>query len=93
MLAIIALVVIGFSAFNGAEVSYTGWAIIPTLVVPAIVPLLFFVLWLDVLMAWVFRIETEGAERKRLGRAIKLDLLLVATLTGSWFSYFAALVQ
>lgn len=81
------------SRFAGDEVHYTGWEMVPSLIVPAIVPILFFVIWLDVLMTWVFRVDAQGAERARLGRALVFDLSLVALLTLSWIGHFIALAE
>lgn len=81
------------SRFTGEEVHYSGWEMVPSLIVPAIVPILFFVIWLDVLMTWVFRVDAQGADRERLGRALFYDLSLVTLLTLSWIGYFLALAD
>jgi hypothetical protein len=87
------LVLAILSRFAGDEVIYSGWKIIPTLIAPALVPILFFVIWLDVLMSWVFRIDALQEEKRRFGRVIAVDLVLVVVLVSSWFGYFNQLVS
>lgn len=87
----VTLFVIVLSRFAGDEIHYSGWEIVPSLIVPAIVPLLFFVILLDVLMTWVFRVDAVGEERSRLGRAFVISLSLVVLLTLSWIGYFLSL--
>jgi hypothetical protein len=79
------------SRFTGTEVYFSGWNMVPTLIIPAIVPILFFVLLLDVLMTWVFRVDAEGSDRIRLGRILIFDISLVVLLVISWAGYFNAL--
>jgi len=81
------------SRFAGDEVYYSGWKIIPTLIAPALAPILFFVIWLDVLMSWVFSIDAENVEKSRFGRIVVTDIVLVIILTASWFGYFSRLVS
>ncbi len=91
ILAGVTLFAVVSSRFTGDEVHYSGWEMIPSLIVPAIVPILFFVIWLDVLMTWVFRVDAVGEERSRLGRALVTSLSLVALLMLSWIGYFLSL--
>lgn len=91
IMAITTIAVSISSFFTGDEVHFSGWEMLPTLVVPAVVPILFFVIWLDVLMTWVFRVDAEGEDRVRLGKVLLFDLALVSMLTLSWISYFMAL--
>jgi hypothetical protein len=81
------------SRFAGDEVFYSGWKIIPTLIAPAVAPIMFFVIWLDVLMSWVFSIDAAQGEKSRFGRIIITDVVLVIVLTVSWFGYFSSLVS
>ena len=93
IMACITLLVIISSRFVGAEVHFSGWQMVPTLIIPAIVPILFFVILLDVLMTWVFRVDAEGDDRVRLGRIFVFDICLVAFLVIAWAGYFAALAN
>jgi hypothetical protein len=81
------------SRFAGGDMQYSGWAMMPTLIVPALVPLLFFILLLDALMTWVFRVDAKGSDRERLGRILMFDIGLVVLLVVSWAGYFIALTE
>jgi len=81
------------SRFTGGEVQFSGWGMVPTLIVPAIVPILFFVILLDVLMTWVFRVDAVAEDRIRLGRILMFDIALVLILVISWASYFTSLAS
>lgn len=87
------LVLAVLSRFAGDEVVYSGWRIIPTLIAPALAPIMFFVIWLDVLMSWVFSIDAGKEEKSRFGRIVVTDVILVVVLTASWFGYFSRLVS
>ena len=91
VMAVTTLFVSLSSLFSGEEIHFSGWEMVPTLIVPAIVPILFFVIWLDVLMTWVFRVDAEGEDRIRLGKILLFDLALVSLLTLSWIGYFLSL--
>lgn len=94
MLAMLAIIIICFAPFAGEYAIKEGWAIVPTIIVPALVPIVFFVLWLDVLMASVFRADAVGDEvrRQRFGTIVKTDVILVTLLTLSWLPYFYSIV-
>jgi hypothetical protein len=87
------LVLAILSRFAGDEVIYSGWKIIPTLIAPALAPIMFFVIWLDVLMSWVFSIDAAQGEKSRFRRIMVTDIVLIVILTASWFGYFGRLVS
>ena len=91
IMASVTLYAVVSSRFTGDEVHYSGWEMVPSLIVPAIVPILFFVIWLDILMTWVFRVDAVGEERSRLGRALIVSFSLVVLLILSWIGYFLSL--
>jgi len=93
VMIIFTLIVCVLSRFAGDEVILTGWQVVPTLIAPALAPIVFFVIWLDVLMSWVFKIDAEQTEKQRFVRIITTDLVLVAILSASWFGYFSRLVE
>lgn len=92
-MGVVTLFCAAMAPLSTGETQYSGWGMVPTLIVPAIVPILFFVIWLDVLMTWVFRIDAEGDERVRLGRVMIFDLAMVALLTLSWIGFFLSLAD
>ena len=93
VMVLVTITLVILSRFSSQEVAYSGWAMIPTLIAPALVPILFFVILLDVLMAWVFRIDAQADDRGRLGRVIVIDLLQVVVLVASWSGYFMRLAE
>ncbi|MBE9516376.1 MAG: hypothetical protein IME93_05310 [Proteobacteria bacterium] len=94
MLALLAITVTVTAPFAGEHAVKEGWAIVPTIIVPATVPIIFFVIWLDVLMASVFRADAVGDEvkRQRFATIVKLDVVLVSVMTLSWLPYFYSIV-
>lgn len=94
LLALLAITIIAFAPFSGEYAIKHGWAMVPTIIVPALVPIVFFVLWLDILMASVFRADAAGDEtrRQRFGMIVKADVILVSVLTLSWLPYFYSVV-
>lgn len=94
LLTLSTLIVIGFSPFTGDRAILEGWAIVPTLIVPAIVPILFFVIWLDILMASVFMSDqAEAAGKARFRFIVRMDLVLVVLLSASWARFFLSIAQ
>ena len=93
LLVILAATVILASQFTGDEAAYSGWAMIPTLIVPAVAPIVFFVLLLDMMMAAVFMVDKQGDERKRFKFIVNLDLLLVVGMLVAWVPYFISIAS
>lgn len=87
------LVLAVISRFAGDEIIVSGWKMVPTLIAPALAPIMFFVVWLDVLMSWVFKFDATEAEKHRFNRIITIDIVMVVILTASWFGYFSRLVS
>ncbi len=91
LLAVAAAGTMVFTQRPGTPPVYSGWAIMPTLIIPIMAPLIFMVLMLDTLMARVMMTDTEGTERRRYWMIIAVNLLLAAGLTALWLPYFLAL--
>jgi hypothetical protein len=70
---------------------YTGWAFVPTVLVPVLAPLILMVLLLDTMMSAIFMIDKDIAERRRYRMIIVTHLLLVLALVARWSPYFLAL--
>lgn len=90
ILAAVAISVMVFSFFTGDQVRH-GWAMVPTLIVPAIVPIVFFVLLLDILMSGVFMVDKTGAERNRFKFIALMDVVFVVSIVALWFPYFRSI--
>ncbi len=76
----------------GTQAVRHGWAVIPTLVLPAVAPILFMVLLLDALMSSVFAFDRRGAERARYRRMALLQLALALALVVAWYPFLRALL-
>ena len=75
----------------GTPVVYGGWAVVTTLVVPVLAPILLQVLLLDALMGRVLMSSSEGTERARYRRIMIVNLVVAAALVAGWLPYFLAL--
>jgi hypothetical protein len=85
------LVLVLLRPWADGEMSYSGWSMVPTLIVPALVPILFFVLLLDMIMSRVFMVDAAGAERARFRRILWTEAGVLLILLVSWGSFFLAL--
>lgn len=75
----------------GTPVTYTGWALVTTLIVPVLAPILLQVLLLDALMGRVLMSSNQGTERARYRRIMIVNLVIAAVLVLGWAPYFLAL--
>ncbi|NOZ10336.1 MAG: hypothetical protein GXP09_04745 [Gammaproteobacteria bacterium] len=89
----VSVMVIGFSRITGGPPVYTGWEMVPSLIVPALVPIVFFVLLLDMMMAMVFMVDRTGEIRRRYRVIALIDLALVVALFFFWLQYFLSIGQ
>ncbi|MGU9977225.1 MAG: hypothetical protein ACNYNY_00815 [Candidatus Oxydemutatoraceae bacterium WSBS_2016_MAG_OTU14] len=66
--------------------------IVPTLIAPAAVPLVFMVIIFDALMAKIFLSSTPSAQSKqRYKKIIFINLFIALTVIVAWFGFFASL--
>lgn len=75
----------------GGELSFDGWAIVPSLLVPVLAPLFFMLLMLDALMTRVWLSEAEGEAANKLKTANRIDLVLGLLLLAFWVPFFVSL--
>ncbi len=87
------LVLVLSAPFAGGESARSGFAMWPTLIAPALVPIFNFVLPHDMTMAAIGRASAEGAERARLTTVIRFDALLLVLLVGAWLPFFLELLS
>ncbi|GMR21276.1 MAG: hypothetical protein BMS9Abin36_1876 [Gammaproteobacteria bacterium] len=79
------------SQITGDPISYSGWQILPTLIVPAIAPILFFVLGFDLMMSSILAADRTDDEKARFHFIVKLEAILLLTMLLSWLPYFLSI--
>jgi hypothetical protein len=87
------LIVIITAPFADAPVVYSGWAMFPTLIAPALVPILFFVYPLELTMTRIFMSDKEGEERARYKFILWVDIIMLLGLVIVWLPFFLRLLQ
>ena len=75
--------------FAGDQVEYSSWKILPSLVAPAFIPILIFVVLFDIVMSRVVMPADEKEERYGTILWTYVGLLTVAALV--WGPFFAKL--
>ena len=93
MLGSTALLMMILRPASGTEAIYEGWAVFPTLLFPALAPIIFMVLMLDALMSRVLMTGKQGTEKDRLQRALWTDLGIAGFSLLVWYSYFSNLMS
>ncbi len=91
LLGALALVIVVLAPDASAREQYSGWAFIPTVLVPALGPLVFMVLMLDALMTFSLRGEAGEAGRGRVRIIVRADLLLGAAILVALLPYFLSI--
>ena len=69
---------------------YKGWAMVPTVLVPTLTPMIFMVVLLDAIMGAVL-LASRPREQRHYRTVIAVDLVLAALLVLWWWPFFAAL--
>ena len=90
-LILVAIITILAKPHAGAEIAYSGWEMVSTLLMPVFAPLIFMLLMLDALMSRVWMSEAEGDERSRLRLVMRVDLIVGLLLLVYWVPFFIAL--
>jgi len=85
------LVCIVFSFFSGGQVSYSGWAFVTTLLIPALTPIVFFGLAFDVMMSSILFIDNVDEVRSRFKLILSIEVILLSTLLIVWLPYFLSI--
>lgn len=80
-----------FIPATGVRASFSGWALVTTVLIPVLTPILFLLLLLDALMSRVFLTDTQGVARRRFKRIVLINLLAALVLLIRWLPYYATL--
>lgn len=90
-LACVTLIASVLATPPGTEAVYSGWAFVPTVLIPVLAPLILMGLLLDTMMSAIFMIEKEIDERRRYRKIMITNLSLVIVLLVRWLPFFMAL--
>jgi len=93
MLAAITVLFILTAPFASGETQLSGWAMMPTLIAPALVPILFFVFPLDMTMSAVYMSGKSAEHKPRYRFIIAMDFVLLLMLILAWLPFFRALLS
>lgn len=85
------LIMIVGAPFALGDTIYEDWRIIPTVVIPVLAVLVFFLLPLDFIMSWVFALG-DAERRARLRRMMWVEVALFAGLCAAWTPFVSRLV-
>lgn len=85
MLQFLAFIFIFLSQSVGTRMVYAGWEFMSTVIVPALIPLIFFGMLLELMMSTVFMLDAEEPDKKARYRTIvKIDVMLIVGLLLFW---------
>jgi len=94
MLQSLSFVFIFLSLSVGSRTVYSGWEIVPTLIVPALIPIIFFSMLLELMMSTVFLVDAEDEEKKsRFSTIVKVDIVIIAGLLLFWVPTLVKLLK
>ena len=91
-LTIMVLLVIVMSPLADLENAYEGWKVIPSVVAPSLVPILIFVVTLDIIMSLVFRLDKNQEQRARYNYIIISHLIILVCMIAAWVPYMLQIV-
>ena len=92
-LILVALFLIIFRPTPGTEVSYEGWDLVTSLLLPVFTPIFFMLLMLDALMTKLLISSKPVEKHVQYRRIVWLDISLGVLLLLYWLPYFIALNQ
>ena len=88
------ILILSFTAiFSMGDTQKSGLMMYPTLIAPATVPMILFVLPLDMTMCAIMMSGRDASVRKRYQHMILLDALAFLILLGAWFPFYYRLIS
>ncbi len=91
MLLLLAIIEIIFTPEPGTTVARSGWEIIPTLVAPAMAPIVFMGLMFDFMMARIGMSSTNEAGKRRYQIISRIDLGMAILMVLLWIPFLVSL--
>ena len=88
ILALVTVLIACVGPFLDGTADLRGWRIFPTVIAPAIMLILVFVLPLDMTMARIFLSDADDARRRELSTAIRVEAWLMLILLLAWTPFF-----
>jgi len=92
-LVLFTLICIVAGPFAVGVTQTSGWGMVPTLLMPSLAPVLFFVLPMDMVMSGVFMSDKPEPARRRYRIIIRLQAVLLVALTLSWLPFVLYLLN
>jgi hypothetical protein len=90
---LVLLVVIAAPIAYLSETTYDGWLALPTIIAPSLVPILFFLLLLDMIMSRVFMSNLEETGKKRFRYILMSHTVTLLVLIAAWLPFMLALLE
>jgi len=91
-LLLIATLSLILKAKTGTPVSYDGWAMIETVFIPVMAPIITMVLLLDTIIATIWLTQTSGEEKNRYKLILSINLLMVVVMLSVWIPYLISIL-
>ncbi len=92
VLILLAITSLVLKAKIGTPVSYDGWAMIETVFIPVMAPLIIMVFLLDSLIASIWFTQTTGEEKSRYKLILAVNLTTIIIMLSLWIPFFIYLL-
>ena len=91
MLIALGIIATAFAGDADSVEIHHGWQIIPTVVVPASAPIVFFVMLFDLMMCRIRMSDAQGAERLRFRNISWLYLAVLSIMLIAWMPFILSM--
>lgn len=88
VLVLLAIASLVLKAEIGTPVSYNGWAMIETVFIPVMAPLIIMVFLLDTLIASIWLTQSDGEEKNRYKLILAVNITTVVIMLSIWIPFF-----
>ena len=93
LLYLLILILTVSALFGMGQTEKSGIMIFPTLIAPALVPMLFFINLLDVTMCRILMSGKDAGERRRYRHLIWCDLISLIAVFAAWTPFYLRLLD